>query len=297
MPFIIERKIDLTILKIEHEDKIDQIQKKIKEVGKRVDVIDILNPTKRLRKAFNEFFYRPLKITYVMKAPESLDSYLATLTRNRRKRILKCIRECEHKGITLRKEEFLTQESFKAFYKVYKKNIGEKKRGIMTLHKAWYAKRSHDACGVFAIRKKKIIGGILLKKKRNSMSFCYSSSEKPYFGINDFLNVHAIVYTKELGFSHIIRGQDTNLYGHHLSPGLYLFKKSLGFSIQPRKKQGFALTQIVNYDRFGDSIFFITINDANKLEASLFLKNHYQKPDEFVADFIEKLHVYYIGKE
>lgn len=295
MPFIIERKIDLTILKVEKEKNIDYIKQKLKKLSKEIDVIDIINPNKKIRKEFRDFCYRPLKISYIMKTPKSLDIYLASLKRNRRKRILKSFRECEKQGISILKEKELTKESFDLFLKIYKNNLTEKERGIIILKKDWYHKRKDIACGVFAKRHNKIIGGILLAKRKNTVSFCFSSSEKKYFdiGINDYLNINAIMFVKELEYSYIIRGQDTNMYGHHLSPGLYLFKKSLGFQIQPRKKQGFALTKIVNFDNFGDTIFFVSCKN-NDLEGNLFVKNKEVKTEAFNADFLEKLNIVYL---
>jgi len=295
MPFIIERKIDLTILKVEKESNIDYIKQKIKALSNEVDIIDIINPTKEIRKSFNDFYYRPLKISYIMKTPSSLDDFLTSLKRNRRKRILKCFRECEKHGITIKKEKILSKENFDTFFEIYKNNMEEKERGIVILERDWYNKRKDIACGVFAVKDKKIIGGILLTKKKATVSFCFSSADKAYFdiGINDFLNVNAIEFTIELGYKYIIRGQDTNLYGHHLSPGLYLFKKSLGFCIQPRKKQGFALTKIVNFDKFGDVIFFISTKD-NKVEGNLFIKDKDINTEDYNADFLEKLNIVHI---
>jgi hypothetical protein len=206
------------------------------------------------------------------------------------------MRDCEKEGISILKEEFLSEKNFERFLKVYKKNISEKERGIIVLGKEWYARRKKVASGIFAVRKKKIIGGMLLKKKRNCISFCFSSAEKKYenVGINDFINLHAITFAQKLGFTHIIRGQDTNMYGHHLSSGLYLYKKSLGFSVQPRKKPGYALTKILSFSKFDDLIFFISINKDNELEGNLFLKRKDYSSEEFKADFLEKLNVSYI---
>jgi hypothetical protein len=291
MPVTIERKIDLTILSIEKEDDPEKIEDIIRE--SRADIVNILNPKEHLRQFFRDFYYRPLKISYVMKTWPAVDDYLVSLKRNRRKRILKSLRECEQQRLSIVKEAPLKKGSFRQFLKLYKKKIQQKPHGLLLLTPDWLASRKETAAGIFAKIDTALAGGILLNRKENHISICYSASDADYYkyGINDYLNVNAISFAKELGFDKIMRGQDTNLYGHHLSPGLFLFKKSLGFAVEPRP--GYALTKILNFDKFGDVIFFISVKN-NKLEGNLFFKKINAKSDEFKADFLERLNVIYL---
>lgn len=281
----IEHLLDLNILNIS-EDEVD------KAIPKDIDVVNIVDS----KKVHKGFFHRPLKIRYVMEVPKDKDSYLASIKRNKRKRILRAFRDCKEQDIEIIKEEVLTEESFKDWFELYKESLGKKKRGIVRINENWVAEKKGLAVGIFARKDKELIGGILLKKipDKNRMSICYSTIKKEFtkYSVNEYLNFEALMLSSRLGFKTINRGKDTNLYGHHLSPGLFLFKKEFGFGVEPVKMRGDVLTKIVNYDKFEDKIFFFSYGKKG-LIGNLILKKEVDS-SEFEADFLERLDVYLI---
>ena len=104
-------------------------------------------------------------------------------------------------------------------------------------------------------------------------SISLSSSTKELFklGINSLLNYSALKLAKDRGYKYVDRGSDSNLYGHYLNPGLYIFKKSFGFRVAPKKKYGFAWTKIKNFSKLSDPMFFISMG-KNGLEGNIFFK-------------------------
>lgn len=288
-----EKIFDLEIVNID-ENEIDKI-----ESLNNSDIINIKNPSEKLIYQLNKknFFYRPLKIRWTMKAPEDEESYLASLKRNRRKRILGAFRKCEKENISIYKEEILTKKTFEEWLDIYQAHLNEKEKGIIKIGKDWIKGKQDIAAGIFAKKGSKLIGGIILKKnyEQNTLIISYSAFDRNFakIGINDCLNVRAILLASKLGFKLITRGKDTNLYGHHLAIGLFLFKKSLGFVIEPLKKYGDVLTEINNFDKFEDQIFFVSYNKKG-LEGNLIIKNEKISLDEFESEFLEKLNIFLI---
>jgi len=285
------KEIGLTFLNLKEEEL-------GKTIDKDVDIIKIIKPSKgtieRLRK--KDFFYKPVKVTYLLKISNKED-YLKSLSHNRRKRMKKSIRNC--KDIKIIKEKKITKKRFLEWYKIYKNNISDKDIGIIRIGKDWVDQKQKKAYAIYAVKGDKIIGGILLKKVKDlgRVSICYSASIKKYLslGINDYLNLNVLLLAKELGYKFISRGMDTNLYGCHLSPGLYLFKKSLGYKVGPRKEKGDELIKIVKFDKFGDIILFFSYSNG-RLEGNLFIKNKDDEKliGEYNAEFIKKLNVFLI---
>jgi len=234
-----------------------EIHGDLDKIDDNSDVTLIFNPDQKTVEEYLKkgYFYKPYKITYQLKVPESEEQYLSMLKRNKRKRILKAKRDCEH--IQIERQEQLKKEYFDEWYDIYEINIESKEKGRVFADRQWYDRNGHKMGGIFAMDKG-IVGGILFTKKKDGLvSISFSSTKKDYLklGLNDLLNEQMIMFAKELGFETIERGMDKNLYGHHLSPGLFVFKTSLGF--RPVSKKDKVLMRINDFSKFGDDIFFV----------------------------------------
>ena len=223
------------------------------------DIINILNPTKETIAEHKDYFLRPLKIGFEMDLPENIDEYFSTLTKNRRKKLKKNLKLAENVKIKI--ENPLTKETFLKWHELYRDKMNNKEKGKVIIGNDWLDKRD-NICGIFAYEED-MIGGIILKKLDSKLSISYNAYVDSEFSVSDLLIVEAVKYAIENEYKILSRGQDTNLYGHHLSPGLYLYKKSLGFRVVARMKAGFALTKFNNFDKFGDIIFFVSFADEN----------------------------------
>jgi hypothetical protein len=265
---------------------------------KNIDIINIISPSKKLISKLkkDDFFYKPLKISWIMDTPKDEESYLSSLKRNRRKRILKAFRECEKQGINILIEYPLKKNTFEEWLDLYETHLSEKEKGIIKINKDWINIKK-DVVGILARKNNELMGGIIAKKiyEKDMLEIAYSAFNKDYskLGINDYLNVKTISLAAESGFKCIKRGRDTNLYGYHLSTGLYLFKKSLGFKIIPAKEKLDILTKINNFNKFEDQIFFVSYNKKG-FEGNLIIKNKETNTEEFEADFLEKLNVFLV---
>jgi hypothetical protein len=230
----------------------------------------------------NEFFFVPNKIQYYLKLPNSFEKYIAKLSLNRKKKIKKAL---SHNEIEISFEQPIQENDFKIWIDIYKKKILDKEKGVLRITDDWLTKKKEkniSTGAIFAKINNEIIGGIIFKiYKKNKLSIGYSAVKKEIqnLGVNDLLNCKLIEYAIKKKFKIITRGMDSNFYGNHLSPGIYLFKKSLGFKIKPLPKKGFCLLKINNMAHLEDNVFFISIENKKKI-ANLITK----KPNEINLD-------------
>jgi lipid II:glycine glycyltransferase (peptidoglycan interpeptide bridge formation enzyme) len=178
------------------------------------------------------FFYIPNKITYRREIPSSVDDLLKSLKKNKRKKIKKSLKKCSEIKFVRVKE--LDWKMYNEWLKVYKQMIGAKKHGNILATTEWFDKHKKKRYAVFALKDGKVVGGIIGKiliHDKETLSVSFSAYDKKFSsdGLNEVLNVEMMEFAREFGLKYINRGIDTNLYGYHLSVGMYLFKKSLGF--------------------------------------------------------------------
>ncbi len=282
---------------------ISEVEQKAKEKG--CDILE-LNPIEGvdtsalLQRGFN---LCPNKVTYKLIVPKTDEEYLSKLSRNKRKAISSAQRQCAVEGITFKIEEPISKETFLSWEKIYDSNITSKRIGFKRISIDRFLLFEPRSTGVFAYKNNELIGGILLTKKRfiyrlapkEKISISLSSSIREYFklGINEVLNLEAIKLARKLGFEFLERGFDTNLYGHYLSPGLHLFKKSLGFRIAPKAKYGFAFTKILSFEKLQDNVFFVSVGERG-VEGHLYFKEKVPNIKEYESEYLSKLTVYQV---
>lgn len=248
------------------------------------------------------FFYMPNYISY-FRETDSVENILASLSKNKRKKIKKGMKEMERFEII--KENEITTETFKKWYKLYKSCINEKgEKGILVINKDWvYNKRDyHQKLGIFLEENGKIIAGLLTRSLKETeflprrLSISFSTIHKDYknLGLNDYLNLLLIEYAKDQGYDYITRGMDTNLYGKHLSIGIPIFKTALGYEIIPVKNKPKILIKFNNLNSFNEKIFFLSFSkDSNKLTGNLIFNNaEVENCHEYLKEFMKELRIF-----
>ncbi|MEK6967263.1 MAG: hypothetical protein AABX51_01385 [Nanoarchaeota archaeon] len=283
-------------------DDIERAEEYAKQ--EKCDLIELTTDNPLIDFEGRGYFFRPRKITYKMLVPESEEVYLSSLGRNKRKGIIRAIKACKDSGIEIRTEEPVSKETFLEWERIYDVNILKKRIGLKRIGPDRFSILQPRTAGVFAYKQGKIIGGILLTHKRflmngemlKKLSISLSSTDRQFFmyGVNEALNFEVIRYCQLNGIKYLERGMDTNFYGHYLNPGLYTFKKSLGYRITTKPKYGFCWTKILNFEKFEDHIFFISIGD-NGLEGNLFFKESLPNINEFTTPFLKKINLFSVS--
>jgi len=299
--FKVEKEADVNKLVVSEEMDIIEIEKEIS--ASDCDIAYIQNPSSEMLEYFTGkgFYYCPNKVTYKIRVPIDSAEYFKIVKKYRRKKIKKALKSARENGINFVCMHPVSEDVFKEWFEIYKKNILGKPRGFLRAslerHRATYERNY----GIFALKENEIIGGILLKKKRflyqremmEKLSISFSSSKKEYLKlrINDALNYETIIAARKWGFDFLERGLDSNLYGHYLSPGLFLFKKSFGYRIASKQKYGYSLFKIINFSKFQDKVFFISFEDGQMI-GNLFFKNEMPDVKEYRSSYFSKLRIF-----
>lgn len=283
--------LDLNVLTIS-DATLEDIRAAEKEHESVVDLINILDPDDKVAESLAGLYLRrPLYVTYRMDLRDG--SYKKRIKSKDRK-----LRKVDVGDFELVKEEQLTQASFDDFLELYKENMQSMDKGIVKIDESWFAEQGEKAAGIFLRKEDKLVAGILAKRFDDRFSVSYSAQDFKYKQNNVYKHLvfESMNFAKALGYDTYSYGQDSNLYGHHLSTGLYLFKKEMGLTPQAIVKKGSALTRIVNTDKFINPIFILTQADEGQLAGSLLFKDkvNVKQSRNFRADFLANLDVYRI---
>ncbi len=269
-----------------------------KENLKDTDIIYIKEKPKDTEK----FFYLSYKVTYKFDVPKTEEDYLNSLSKNKRKKIKKSLKKAKDDNIDFCFEFPLEKQHFFEWIDVYRENISLKEKKEFHVDESWFDTNNERKGGIFALKQGKIIGGIVFKKMpendyfKERWSIGFSSTKKAFMilGINELLNYHLINHAIEKGIKLVLRGMDINIYGNHLSTGLYLFKKSLGFKTIPYPRKGFYYMKINSFKKFKNELLFFSIKDKDLLIANMMSRNEIENPDDFKAGFLGGLKFYRI---
>jgi len=287
-----ETKVGLNLLFCDNQDELKD---------SKLDDVDIIY-LKNKPNNMEDYFYVPLKITYKFDVPETEEEYTTLLSKNKRKKIKKSLRKVKEEGISFVFDFPIKKNNFLEWLAIYNKNIDAKEKSMLFVNGDWYEKNKKKRGGIFSKKDNRIIGGIIFKSmhkgdyfdERWSIAFSSTKREFLILGVNELLNYHLIMFARENGIRLLVRGMDTNLYGYHLSPGLYLFKKSVGFKVIPYKKKGFYYMKINSFKKFKNEILFFSLGDNGLLVGNIMARKKIENIQEFDGDFLSKLKQYEI---
>ena len=231
---------------------------------KDIDLVEIIPP-------IGIGFIRPLKISW----RKVLDSR-PMIEQIRSKRAHKHIKTDSHKieamGIKIQSFAEINEIQFIQWFTFYKAKMKDKDHGRLALEKDWFSqklKSGKKVGGVFAFKGKEMIGGDLFHLSNNRLSASFGVYEDlPTLAgsLGLIIDYQFLIEAQRQGYKEVSFGQDTNLYGFHLTSGLMFYKAKLGFSPVPAVKTEYTSTFFVNFTKFADPImFFVKDGDGLKL--------------------------------
>lgn len=262
------RLVDFLGLKILRGETLEEI-KASTNLLKGVDLVEIFSQADSRQKFLQSKkylggragFWRPRKVVWRMKiGSEPIISQIRS--KRARKQIRGDEKKLKAKGIEIKTFSHLDQSLFEEWRNLYGRKIDSKKKGRILVGQNWLSKREKKGKklgAALAFQEGKIIGGNLFYQIRKTLSVAYGITERiPGLagGLGLLLDYYSMVYAQALGCQAISLGQDTNLYGFHLSPGLLFYKVKLGFKPVPATKTGWATTYFLNFERFGEEVMF-----------------------------------------
>ncbi len=268
----IRKFFDLKLLVI--NDYKEGIEKYIEEAAKKhnVDCIKIKNYRERIP----GYYYKPKRLVYWQDLSDIPEDYLSSLSKKHRRRIKKAL----EKGFKAQVEFPISKSSFEIWYNLYKEKISRKNKGIEYIGKDFLEKGKGKKIGLFVYYKSEIIGGYIMMEKslidkadgqenEKYISTGYGGYDKAYLkdSINHFMMFSFIDFARKK-YRIASTGKDTNFYGHHLSPGIFIFKKEWGFVPEPDKD--FENFRIMKAEKFEDLFLFFSGRESPTL--NLFFK-------------------------
>ena len=282
---------------------------------KDIEIFEIedLNSIDTTKQNSRPLFMMPNYVTYYLKTQDE-DIIISNLKKNKKKKIKKIKKELEENpNYSIIVQSPISKETFNEWFELYKQNLNAKDKGILLLKNDWWEKEL-DNCekmGIFIVKhegsKQRIKGGILGRSfkedshfaKRFSISYSTFESQDLPSGISEYINLKYISEVKALGYEHLFRGKDTNIYGKHLSSGIPIFKCSLGFTIIAYTKEQDMAISFNNLNAFTFPLFFMSYKNnsiGSKLIGNCITHNDCSKntksTKEFNFPFLEELHEY-----
>lgn len=273
----IEPFFDLQIATLDSPDEV------IDEKG--IDVIDIEGKHEGLG------YIRPRKVIWqfnkdLLEDPSDIYSFVRS---SKLKKLLKKWNQAlSQHDIEIKVKDPLSQESFFAWYQIYRSTLSKKDHGRIAMADTWLddkTQKGQYVIGVFLYKNGYLLGGNICTLLSNKLSIAYGLiSEKFSSGINwgAILDFKTIEYGVQKERNIVSFGQDTNLYGYHLSPGLLSYKSRFGLLPKPQEKKGWVTTKFVSTEKFSDTVFFFSEKNGEFILTCLY---KYEKPEgkEFLS--------------
>jgi hypothetical protein len=248
----------------------------LRELG--VDLLRIPSPARSDSAILHEaqgYFEKPQKLTWRLPI-RSFDDHLENLDSKGRNRLKSKLAKSAAVSMKLTP---LTTENFKIFYELYKQGVLAKERGRQTLSFDWADKK--DSLSQYQLllyrtgSGKQIIGGAIIKSDPGLLLVtiayaAYLPDSRPHdLGVRTFVEV--MKHAMDKGYSELSHGQDSNLYGHYLSPGLFEFKAGLGFTPHAAGKN--EIIKILNPEAFSGEIVFLKRKHVGEVAIQLLSDN------------------------
>lgn len=243
----------------------------LRELG--VDLVRIPSPARSDSAILHEaqgYFEKPQKLTWRIPI-RSFEEYLENLDSKCRDRLESKL--AESAGVSMKLTP-LTSENFKTFYELYERVLA-KECGQQDLSFDWADKRdslSQYQLMLYRINSgKQIVGGAIIKSdpKLLLVTIEYAAylpdSSHHYLGVRTFAEV--MKHAMDKGYLELGHDQDSNLYGHYLSPELFEFKAGLGFT--PHAAGNEEIVKILNPEAFSGEVVFLKRKPSGELATQL----------------------------
>ncbi len=235
---------------------------------------------------FDLGFVRPRKISWRLNIENIDDLYGLIKSSKLGDNIAKWSKELMQSELEIKSVENLTKEEFGQWLSIYSAKIAEKQRGNTKVDQAWFDKKGVGDGKIGAILvyyNGKLIGGNIFTHGEKFI-VGYGIVERPdgvNWNLGALVDFECIKKAKELGYKVISFGKDTNLYGFHLSSGLFSYKARLGLNPEPIEKEGWVTTKFLSFDKFNFPVVFLAKDEGDKNYIQVLYKEEKPNPQEF----------------
>lgn len=239
---------------------------------------------------------KPVKVTWRAYLDEISSPYEIVKSEKLRKNLKKLNDQLPQLGLRVEIQKDLSEDVFLKWLAIYNKVIGSKKEGRIKIDQSWLAnkiKGGKSVYGVLLYDDNGLIGGNLGTLTNEKMTVGYGAL-LPFdtkHNLGAFIDFKCIEAGFNWGYKVVSFGQDTNLYGGHLSVGLLSHKARLGLTIEEKADKGFEQLETQELRLRTDTIMFL---GKGKILYIIY-KNEKPQGVEFMAKGIER--VEYLNNE
>lgn len=222
---------------------------------------------------------------------ESTDSaYKIIKSEKLRKNLKRLEGQLTQLGLRVEVQKDLRYDIFLNWLDIYKEVLDGKKEGRIKIDQSWLDKKQKEgktAFGVFLYNNDVLLGGNIGVLREGTMTVGYGVL-LPFdtkFNLGAFVDFVCIKLGLDWGYKLVSFGQDTNLYGAHLSTGLFSHKARLGLTIEAKKDKGWEKVDTDNLTINSDILIFL--GDDKTLH--VLYRNEKPMETEFGARGVERI--------
>ncbi|MGW6856685.1 GNAT family N-acetyltransferase [Streptomyces xanthophaeus] len=209
--------------------------------GPDVDLLRVVDPQPHDRAALAEagFAVKPGWVNWVAPLGDSESAFLAALGANERRKVRRGLDLVASAGLSVQVRPDLDEGRLEEFLGVYEAQVAGMRNGLNLARgeQRTLLERSGSHLGVYAYEAGRMVGGCICWVRAEDsllqLRYVATAAIDQRGALTRALYMAAFQAGRELGCTRMSLGNDTSLYGHVTSPGLYEFKKRLGFTPLP----------------------------------------------------------------
>ncbi|MEH1015944.1 hypothetical protein V6U90_22895 [Micromonospora sp. CPCC 206060] len=209
--------------------------------GDRADLVRVDRPDPALwgRLVAAGFVVKPDRVTWLAETGDDERDFLSRISRKEREGVAKARRAVQRAGLTWRQAP-LDEAGWRAFLDLYEPAVARMRNGLAVAGRHWEAivpqladyflLGGYDDAGAL---RGAAVGQWCPQVPVARLRFSAVSGEQRDASLSRVLYLEAVRAAREAGYAQVTLGNDPNLYGHLVMPGLFAFKARLGFVAVP----------------------------------------------------------------
>ncbi|AZM56971.1 GNAT family N-acetyltransferase [Streptomyces sp. WAC 01529] len=209
--------------------------------GPAVDLLRVVDPHPDDRTALTAagFAVKPSWVNWVAPLRDSEAAFLGALGANERRKVRRGLDLAASSGLSVRVRPELEEGPLEEFLGVYEAQVAGMRNGLnlARAEQRTLLERSGSHIGVYAYEGGRMVGGCICWVRAEDsllqLRYVATAAVDQRGALTRAVYMAAFQAGRELGCARMSLGNDTSLYGHVTSPGLYGFKKRLGFTPLP----------------------------------------------------------------
>ncbi|MFJ4823662.1 GNAT family N-acetyltransferase [Streptomyces bacillaris] len=209
--------------------------------GPDVDLLRVSDPHPRdqARLTAAGFIVKPSWVNWVAPLRDSEADFLGALSANERRKVRRGLELAASAGLRVEVRPELEEGPLEEFLSVYEEQVAGMRNGVNLARgeQRSLLDRPGSHIGVFVYEGSRMVGGCVCRVRAEDsllqLRYVATADIDQRGSLTRALYMAAFQAGRDLGCTRMSLGNDTSLYGHVTSPGLYEFKKRLGFTPRP----------------------------------------------------------------